>query len=92
MSQQEMIAETFKKAQESYAKLANVLINADTQTLTEAQVEIENLSGYIISIQGQSFQTKMTIMQIDEFVKIAKSMVDKVQRSISQALKDKQFI
>jgi hypothetical protein len=91
MSQDEIL-ETFRKAQESYARLANVLMNADVQTLTEAQVEVENLSGYIISVQGQSFQLKMTIMQIEEFIKVAKSMIDKVQRSISQAIKDKQFI
>lgn len=88
----DLILETFKKAQESYARLGNVLINVDADTLTEALIEVEHLSGYIISLQGQIFEEKALIMQIDEFVKTAKSMLDKVQRSISQALKDRQFI
>jgi hypothetical protein len=85
------LEETYDEAVRKYQELASVLQRVDTDTLTSAQLQIEQLSGYIASLRTQLLPLKGIVTRVEELNKISTDTINKTQRAISQALKERNF-
>ena len=85
------IEKTYDETVGKYQELANVLQRVDVDTLTMAQIQIEQLSGYIASLRTQILPVKAIVTKVEELNKIATDTINKTQRAISQALKERSF-
>jgi len=86
------LEETYEEALKKYQELAEVLQHVDVDTLTSAQLQVEQLSGYLASLRTQLLPFKGIVSRVEEFNKIATDTINKTQRAISQAIKEAKML